>query len=243
MATRYHKHLLIILIFTLGGCSGERHLLPSKVPEITPQEFTGPSEGWPPQPKGRTNVQLVPSLPLREAFTDLSARQAREVAEADARMRTVLGSRFLHLSTNEAEPSKEEKTKGEKTKKSSVARVMFFSYANNAAVEALVRDNEVVEVRLRKNYQPPESQEEVKMAVGMAQGDSRLRDKVEGMKANAIVTFPNRGQAGHDHRVLYVSFWKGDEDITRYFATVDLTSNQVLDAGQAAGSMHESEGR
>ncbi len=238
MTTSYQKCLLIVLLSSLVGCPGERHLLPSKVPDITPQEFTGPSEGWPPQPKGRTNVQLVPSMPLRGALTDLVARQARDVAAADMRMRSLLGSRSVHLSTYEAELPK-----GAKTQTNAVARVTFYSYANNVAVEALVRDNEVVEIRPRKNYQPPESQEEVKMAVGMAQGDSRLRDKVEGMKANAIVTFPDRGQLGHDHRVLYVSFWKGDEDITRYFATVDLTSNQVLDAGQAAGSMHESERR
>jgi hypothetical protein len=234
----YQKYLLIVLLFLLVGCPGKRHLLPSKVPEITPQEFTGPSEGWPPQPKGRTNVQLVPSMPLSGALTDLTARQAREVAEANLQMRPLLGSRFLHLSTYQTDPSKEEKTQT-----SSVTRVTFFSYTNNMAVEALVRDNEVIEVRPRKNYQPPESRKEVDMAVGMAQEDSRLREKVGGMKANAIVTFPDLGQAGHDHRVLYVSFWKGDEDITRYFATVDLTSNQVLDAGQAAGPLHPDERR
>ena len=229
--------LFAMLCLVPAGCSRQAaQILPEKPPEVTKQEFTGPSEGWPPQPRGRTNVRIVASTPIAGSLTVELQRQTVQAAVRDARVKDLLGDRFAHISTDEVEPIKDQPRVSNGLPP---ARVTFFSHANNVAVEALVQDARVITVTKREGYQPPEGREEIEAAVALAQRDDRLQSAVQGLRSNAIVTFATRRGVGYGHRLLYVSFWKEGEDITRYFALVDLTDRKVLDAGLPAESKAE----
>ena len=228
----FRTSVAIISLLLSTGCAKQPRLreLPAQPPPVTVQEFTGPREGWPPQPRGRTNVTSVPSTRIAGALTAELEGEIRASALHDARVRAALGERFGYVDTSESEPPKTAQGRAAQL----ATRVTFYSYTNNVAVEVDMRGRAVEAVRPRANYQPPEGAEEIKAAVDLARGNPRLARTVRDLTANAIVTFPAAGQPGHGHRVLYVAFSATGEEITRYYATVDLTAGKILASGPAA---------
>lgn len=226
--------LLILFSLTLlalaGGCERppKQVPLPEQPPKAAVLEFTGRAEGWPPQPKGVTDIALVPWEEIPGSLTDSLEAEIRQAALRDTRVRELLGDRFAYISTDEIEL---EKDRRRDPSQPLATRVTFFSHTNNVAVEVRMLGLNVENVARRQEYQPPEGSDEIATAIDLARRDDRLRDKVQGLNAAAILTFLGQGQPGADHRVLYVTFSKEEEDLPRYFALVDLTEGTVLSAG------------
>jgi hypothetical protein len=224
----------LLVAFVPAGCKHGREPSGTPLPERSPTapvlEFTGPDQGYPPQPVGISNVREVPFA----QFAPLSGprpAELRRLAERDERVRRALGERFAFLSADPVEPPKRE---GE-SRPSDAARLTFYSYSANVAVEVLTNADRVESAReLARGYQPPESQEEIATATRMALADARLRETNAGtLQPNGIVAYPREGQPGHGNRVLQITFAKDGEDLPAYVAYVDLTAGKVLSAGKS----------
>ena len=226
--------LAAIASATLQGCQKpERHTaLPDKPPQIAELKFGGPEGGWPPLPIGAQNVTLVPWSEVSVTLTGPLEVQLREAALADAQVRRLLGERFAFISVDELELGK---TGGPQTTAELATRLTYFSHTNNVAVEVRMLGSKVENVERRQGYQPPEGAEEIDLAVQLARQDSRIREKVAGLEAAALVAFPQKDQPGYGNRVLYVSFAIAGEGLADYMALVDLTTQKVLGAGPVAG--------
>ena len=158
--------------------------------------------------------------------------QLQQAALADARVRQLLGERFVFISADELDLGK---TGRPQATAELATRLTFFSHTNNVAVEVGMLGSKVENVKSRKGYQPPEGAEEIDLAVQLARRDSRIREKVANLEAGALVAFPQKDEPGYGNRVLYVSFSKSGEGLAYYMALVDLTTQKVLAAGPAAG--------
>jgi len=224
--------ILLSLLTVLACAKSTQRPLPATPPQVTVQEFTGPEQEWPPHPKGWTNIKSVPSTQIPAALTASLEPQIRQAAAQDPRVRSLLGERFTHISTHEAEPSKDEERRATGLPKT---RVTFYSYSNNVAVETDMDGMAVTAVRHRESYQPPEGLDEITQAIKLATQDERLAQAVMGLHGHAIVTFLPKAHRHYGHRVLYVAFSKEGEESTQYAAVVDLTDQIVLTAGPAAG--------
>lgn len=224
---------LLILVVLVAWWWWERRQprLPAETPQAPVLEFTGPAEGWPPSPKGATNVTLVPWEEIPGSLTDVLESEIRQAALQDPRVRELLGNRFAYISTDEIEPEKEQK---QDASQPLATRVTFFSHANNVAIEVRMSGTTVENVTKREEGQPPEGQDEIKAAIALAQRDQRLRGKLQGLIGSAILASLQAGQPGYGHRVLDVTFTREGEDVPRYFALVDLTDRRVLAGGPTA---------
>lgn len=244
MERRLSARLLFLsgmLVMVAAGCatppggtaypSTQQPQLPETVPEPPAIVFTGAGEEWPPRPRDRTDVTIVPTSGRAGAFTEALEPQLRSAALADSRVRSALGERFSYIVAAEVEPDKTRPRAGE----SLPVRLTFYSYSNNVAVEVFMSGQAVETVRRREGYQPPEGPEEMETAIAMARRDERVRGVVQGLNATAILTERQRDQAGYGHRVLHVSFADPGADAPRYYALVDLTASTVLTAGPVAG--------
>jgi hypothetical protein len=92
--------------------------------------------------------------------------------------------------------------------------------------------NEVQSVTAKK-YQPPVSNDEVKIATRIALAGSGLRDSTRGLKAEGILSGRREDSQPSSHRVVYVVFSKDTSDDIMYFAYVDLNDQKVMTAGKA----------
>jgi hypothetical protein len=128
-----------------------------------------------------------------------------------------------------------------------ITKLIYFNYTNNKTVVVCMRGEKFESVGLmREGYQPPvggqaeEEGSEVSQAVALAKTDQRLKDYVEELKhleAHAILMEPARGlivnEAGHGHRVLWVTFSKPKSGEPEFWAIVDMSiPRKVLDAGK-----------
>ncbi|MES1244242.1 MAG: hypothetical protein ABUT39_21735 [Acidobacteriota bacterium] len=223
---------IVVLCLLPGGCRGGGPPETPRVPEIAVPEIAGPEAGWPPRPKGVTRFTPVPSREIPGSLTDELEAQIRQASQNDPRVRSLLGSRFAYIMTDEVDGPKESPRRpGEPL----VTRVTFYSHANNVAVKVLMRGTEVMEAAQAAGYQPPEGREELEEAIALARRDERLRGQVEGLQGDAMLTWLERGQPGSGNRVLFVCFSKENDDRPAYTALVDLTTQQVLAAGPADG--------
>lgn len=225
------RMLLILFVLTLAvGCQQKikQRQLPEEPPKEGVLEFTGPEEGWPPRPKDVTNVKEVPWEEIPGSLTDSLEAEIRQAALQDTRVRELLGDRFAYISIYEIELDKESERDPSKPL---ATKLTFFSHTNNVAVEVRIQGLKVDAVTTNERYQPPEGDDEIKEAIELAQNDSRLREEIKGLKANAILAFIAENQPGFGHRVLHVSFLQEEEDFPRFFAMVDLNDQKVLSAG------------
>jgi len=232
MENRLRKDVLLLagaaLLIAPGCPRATKPTLPEEIPTPPEVQFTARDEGWPPRPRGRTEVTNVPWTARAGALTETMETELRNTATQDARVRGALGERYGYVTAAEVEPDKERpRDAGQPLR----ARLTFYSYTNNVAVEVLMRGREVESVNRREGYQPPEGAEEIKLAISLAEQDSRLHRAVQGMTATAILTYPERDHPGYGHRILHVSFSAQGEDVPRYYALVDLTAQRVLTAG------------
>lgn len=220
----------------LSGCrtnDAAKSDLPARAPTPPELAFTGPEQGYPPQPRDITNVREVPYRELT-LLSEERSMQLRRLAEQDERVRQSLGERFAFIAADPMDPPKGEAD----AQAAEAVRLTFYSYSLNVAIEVLLRGERIAAVRrLPQDYQPPESREEIEAARRLALADERLRNtNAGGLSANGIISYPREGQPGYGHRLLLVTFSKENEDLPEYKALVDLTAGKVLWAGR--GSNH-----
>ncbi len=240
MAYRLSARMLLGLMLLVAAlaCQPEKKSIDSKpkLPEKAPPppaiEFTGTAEEWPPSPRGRENVTFVPTTTRVDVLTAERAAALRTAVLQEARVRTALGERFGFVAAAQLDPAKDRPGQPGAL----AARLTFYSYSNNVAVEVLTSDRRVDAVNRREGYQPPEGTEEIEAAIALARRDARLRNVVEGMSATAIVTYRPQNQPGYGHRVLHVSFSAPNAEAPRYYALVDLTDLSILTAGPVPGA-------
>lgn len=218
----------------VGGCQQPKRkaALPEKPPEIAVLKFGEAEGGWPPLPIGAQNVTLVPWSKVSVSLTEHLGVQLQQAALADAQVRQLLGERFVFIVADELELGK---TGRPQTTEELATRLTYFSHTNNVAVEVRMLGFKVESAKLREGYQPPEGAAEIDLAVQLARQDSRIREKVAGLEAAALVAFPQKDQPGYGNRILYVSFSKAGAGLAVYMALVDLTAQKVLAAGPVAG--------
>jgi hypothetical protein len=236
----------LVLVLSVNGCSllfpegrkGDDHpenpetavpksALPMQAPPVRNLEFEGSPEGGPMRPKGRTAVTTVTPTAPRLAAPAAREEEMAQAALQNRQVRDLLGSRFTHISTETIMPGKNVTPAPELVR----TRLTYFSYSKNVAVEVRMRGQEVESVNTRPGYEPPEGEDEIQMAIGLAKSDGRLQSQVESLTGHAILTSIDEGRPGYGHRVLWVTFAQGDSGNPIFSATVDLTDQKVLNAG------------
>ena len=169
----------------------------------------------------------VRSDPVPYGLTGEIERQYRGVAEANTVARSALGRGRLAFSYVEAiDPPKG------RARDSVHVRLWYFSYDLNAAVVVTMKDGVVLTAQ-RSDRWPPEGKSEVDEAVALARSHPALQGKVNDLEGGAMLAQSERGRppwAGN--RVLDVRFFDASR-VSKYMATVDLTTRQVLRAAGA----------
>lgn len=198
-----------------------------KVPELV---FTDPRRGFPPQPREITNVRDVPWEPIRGGLSDELARRLGRAVAVNPTVRGRLGERWVHVSTQQLDPGKAERPA---PRDSLDVQSMFYSYTNNVAIEVFSRGERVDSVRAVPGYQPPETPDEIQTAISLARQDQRIRERVGGLAADAILTPPLEGKEVEGHRLMYVTFRGEKEFYPRFWAVVDMTLGRVFASGEA----------
>jgi len=221
---------ILVVIFGLAACKREpQQRLPERPPEVARIQFTGPTEGWPPHPAGRTDVRAVAWTQLPGDLTDSLAAQLRRIATADQRVREALGDRFAFISISPVEGEAKDTVRAAAAR---VFQLVFFSHTHNVAVEVRVQEQRVQQVERRPGLDVPEGRAEVEAAIALARRDARLRAAVAGLVGSAILAYPDSGAPGFGHRLLHVTFAREGGDVPLYWAYVDLTDGRVLSAGK-----------
>jgi hypothetical protein len=224
--------LLLVLLASasLIGCDRPQEIkaTPPAAPVL---QQTGIGEGWPPTVRGATDVSVVGWKEIPGALTDALEADLRQVAVADARVKAALGERFAYIMAGHVEGPKE--STGASTQALSV-RLVYFSHANNAAIEVILKDKVVERVDRIEGEPPPEGQEEIRAAAALAARDDRLLGKLAGLVPQGLLTTVPEKTPGYGHRLIDITFEKEGAEAATYFAVVDLTDRRVLEAGPMA---------
>lgn len=159
----------------------------------------------------------------------------RTVTERDARVMAQLGSRWTFIDAERLPPTGKISF-GCCRQMANMTRLIYYSYSQNVAVEVLVKEMGVLSVARREGYQPPEGQEDVQRGIELAKADPRLVGKVEQLQGHGLLMQPDRGffrnDPGYGHRTIWITFSQGQDGDPKYWAVVDLTDDQVLEAGE-----------
>jgi hypothetical protein len=210
--------------------------LPGTPPVPHRLEFAGIDESGHAKPKmaaAATPMGITRSA-SPTAFTTDEIGALRQAAEANPRVAAVLGDRWTFIEADRL-TAEGKASFGCCSAAFHQARLLYFSYSNNVALEVHMKDTTVIAVSRREGYIPPEGEQDVRRAVELARGDSRLSGKVGGLEGHGIMMEPKEGviwnDPGYGHRVMWVTFSHGQDGDPKFWAVVDLTADKVLDAG------------
>lgn len=176
-----------------------------------------------------TQVESVP-VPFTEIEGALRTEDAERFVAAARRTRQVrelLGERSAYIQYLSAAPDKP--AEGE-TIDPHHLRLIFFSHTKNRAVEAIVRGETLESVNYIELW-PSEGKEELEMAIELAVEDPRLAGRISDLEAGGMLWQPKSVVPYIGHRVMDIRFIDPSDRVARYFATVDLTDEAVLEAG------------
>ncbi len=207
--------------------------------------FTGPDEGWPPQPRDAVDVVDIPlpaesSDPLLRLAEIEAAVQAEGRSNAQAQSDRAVGADQLVLADRRTIDALGDQGRlvaveqhNDKNDGANSIHLMFYSLATNRTVEAEVRDGRIVDhvVRPGSEFQPPLDTTEEATAVELArrywrdQGESAV-DRLEGY---GILAF-QPGGAHYDTRMAYVSFHADIDARPELITWVDLTRGEIFSA-------------
>lgn len=246
--------ILAVILATGGGCSlgtgsvpasfgpadAETPIAKAPLPDRPPLphrvEFTGLDEAGHAKPK--TSASVIAAAVTRTAspiaFTTDEIDALRQAAESNSRVVAMLGERWTFIEADRL-AAEGKASFGCCTASFHQARLMYFSYSQNVAVEVQMKDTTVIAVSRREGYIPPEGEQDVRKAIDLARADSRLSGKVAGLEGHGIMMEPERGiiwnDPGYGHRVMWVTFSQGQDGDPKFWAVVDLTEDKVLEAG------------
>ncbi len=246
-------YLLWIIIGVGCGCSldvGSRGLfgpedpetvvqkvkLPGKAPSPHVLQFTGADVAGHHKPKmiGALDAAVKRSTNASAILSATEVGALRKVAESDARVMALLGSRWAFIDADRVPPDGKISF-GCCRHTTSLTRLVYFSYSQNVAAEVRMKEKNVLSVSRLEGYQPPEGQRDIQRGIELAKADSRLAGKVEQLEGHGLLMQPDRGlfrnDPGYAHRTIWITFSQGQDGDPKYWAVVDLTDDKVLDAG------------
>ena len=210
--------------------------LPGTPPVPHRLQFAGIDEAGHAKPKtaaAGASMELIRKV-SPAAFTTDQIMELRQAAEASPRVAALLGDRWTFIEADRL-VAEGKASFGCCSASIHQARLLYFSYTHNVAVEVLLKEMTVIAVSRREGYIPPEGDQDVQKAVELARGDSRLSGKVAGLEGHGIMMEPKQGMIwddpGYGHRVMWVTFSHGQDGDPKFWAVVDLTDDKVLDAG------------
>lgn len=265
VVNKHLNHLIVFLLSVIMtgmflGCSSvelskvPKKPLPSSPPLLIELPLELPSEGGPRRPVDSSAPMALqanlPSIIIVEK--DISG--LRTMAEQNSDVKAQLGERYgfvdsediifqkCHIAVD-SEKSKAMRLSNRSSNQVMGHRLTYYSYTHNSAVHVCINGNQVTVQRdPRKGYQPQEGVEEVEQAIALARKDPRIAQDVQDLFGHAILTSPEEyryfwvsDEAGFGDRVLWVTFSETPESLALFFARVDLTNTQVLDAGKEPG--------
>jgi hypothetical protein len=213
--------------------------LPGALPSVHRLDFEETDGGAELKPKGRTPLAAPTSTPTEDAGSGVSAQDLQGAAVKDPRVAHLLGERFV-LTNVETTDSAAKLSLGCCRTSGRRSRLVFFSYTNSVTLEvwlkelAHAKEWTVAAAERREKYQPPETEQEIQQAIDLARKDPGLIGKLDGLTGHALLMEPEQGllwnDPGYGHRVLWVTFSKGEEGKPHYWAIVDLSDQKVLKA-------------
>ena len=211
--------------------------LPAQLPTKHVLEFTADESPGHIKPKmsGGTNAAAVNRSPILAASLSASdIAGLRKSAEADSRVRSLLGERWAFIDADPMPPSTKV-TFGCCRQQARFTKLTYFSYSNNVAIEVNLKDGTVLQASRTEGYLPPEGPQDIQRGIELARADARLSGKVNDLQGHGILMQPDRGlfknDPGYGHRVMWITFSQGVGGDPKYWAQVDLTDDRVLDAG------------
>ena len=182
---------------------------------------------WPPQPRGLRNAVSLSTPGSAERAAEFQRRKVTErerVALARPEVRRMLGRRYNRPDLVEAG--------GKDAAEANIARLVYFSYENNATVEVTLDRTAVRGVRQipATEYQPDITDGEIADAEGLARAyyEARGVQRVSVLQGNGILAYLPEGKGFYPTRVIYMTFRAGDESAPEFCAWVDLTTRRVL---------------
>ena len=211
--------------------------LPGRIPSPHVLEFTSDDAVGHLKPKmaGTTVEGVLARLPNAAAvLTQDEVNALRHAAESDPRVAALLGSRRGFVDA-ERLPPEGKMSFGCCRNTARLTRLLYYSYSNNVAVEARMKDTKVFSTARLEGYLPPEGPDDVRRGIELARADPRLAGKVQQLEGHGLLMQPDRGffrnDPGYEHRVIWITFSQGQDGDPKYWAVVDLTEDKVLEAG------------
>jgi len=211
--------------------------LPAQIPARHILEFTADETVGHVRPRmaGAAADAAVTRSPSRVALlseTEIAA--LRKSAEADPRVASLLGARWGFIEASRV-PPEGKVSFGCCRNQAQFAKLTYYSYSNNVAVDVRLKDMTVMSASRNVEYMPPEGPQEIQRGIELARVDRRIADKVQGLQGHGLLMQPDRGffrnDPGYEHRVLWITFSEGQAGDPKCWAMVDLTEDRVLDAG------------
>lgn len=251
-----------ILAGVLFGCSGvaltkvPKQPLPAQPPQLAELPLELSPDGGPRRPVDALSPTSLSRPGPEIIIVEKDPSSLRAIAEQDSGVKKQLGDRFAFIDMEEVladqclisnashDPSLPRATERAMSQTPDAYRLNYYSYTNNVAVHVCMDNNKLISVQRdpREGYQPEESEEEITAAIELARIDKRIAGNVHNLHGHALLTSPEEyryfwvnDEAGFGDRVFWVTFSKAPESLALYFATVDLTTRTVLDAGKEPG--------
>lgn len=211
--------------------------LPEQAPSPHVLQFTGNDIAGHHKPKmvGALDAAVKRSTNVSEILSVTEVGALRKAAESDARVMALLGNRWAFIEADRVPP--EDKIPfGCCRHTASLTRLIYYSYGQNVAVEVRMKEKNVLSVSRLEGYQPPEGQQDIQRGIELAKADPRLAGKVDQLQGHGLLMQPDRGffrnDPGYAHRTIWITFSQGQDGDPKYWAVVDLTADNVLDAGE-----------
>ena len=211
--------------------------VPAQVPTRHTLAFTADESIGHIKPKmaGTVAEAAVMRSPNQSAVLSTSEIAAmRKAAEADPKVAALLGARWGFIDADRL-PPQGKVSFGCCRDQARLSKLTYFSYSQNVAIDVRLKDTTVLQASRQDGYLPPEGPQEVQRGIELARADTRLSGKVQGLEGHGLLMQPDRGffknDPGYQHRVIWITFSKGQDGDPKYWAQVDLTEDRVLDAG------------
>lgn len=187
--------------------------------------FTGPGQGWPPQPRGATDIVQrsaaglapIPQWQKLERFDQVAAvgRAPSQVLAADDAAGEALGDTHNLIGAEAVDEA---------------THLVYYSLSENQTVEVIISGGEVAELTVHRpsDFQPELSNDEKQAAVDIAKAhwQSRGDPRIDRLQGFSILAF-QPGGAYYDTRMVYVSFHVDEDARPELLAWVDLVTGEV----------------
>jgi len=216
-----------------------KQALPSQVPMRHALAFTAdetPGRHLKPTMAGAVAETALKRSPNPSAIlSPVEIAALRKAAESDPRVSALLGDRWGFIEADRSTPEGKVSF-GCCRDEARIARLTYFSYSRNVAVEVRLKEQRVIDAARRDGYLPPEGPQDIERGIALARADSRLAGHVQSLQGHGLLMQPDIGlfknDPGYGHRTIWITFSQGQDGDPKFWAVVDLTDDRVLEAGQ-----------